>query len=78
MEICLNCPYNSRAARESVEYAELTGNHYDTSRPEDHCAFCGCILDFKTASLSSDCGIADWNEENLEKQLPLKWQKYNP
>ena len=78
MDICLNCPYNSTNAKESVEYAELTGKHYDTSRIEDHCSFCGCILDFKTASLSSDCGIADWNEENPEKQLPLKWKKHNP
>ena len=76
MDICLNCPYNSNSATTSEEYLALTGEHYTTSRPELHCSLCGCILDLKTSSLSSNCGIEFWNEENEqnpEKQLPLKW-----
>ena len=74
MDICLNCPYSSGNAKTSTEYKKLTGQHYDTSRPELHCSLCGCVTTFKVASLSSDCGIADWNLKNPAKQLPLKWQ----
>ena len=76
MDICLGCPYNSINARISQEYEQLTGKHYDTSRPELHCSLCGCILELKTSSLSSDCGIVDWNEDNPEKQLEPKWTQY--
>ena len=81
MDICLNCPYNSINARTSSEYLELTGNQYETNRPELHCSLCGCILDLKTSSLSSACGIEHWNEENEgnpEKQLSLKWTSKTP
>jgi hypothetical protein len=76
MEICNNCPYNSRNAQTSSEYKSLTGEHYTTNRPELHCSLCGCTLHFKVSSLNSNCGIEAWNEENKEKQLDLKWTKY--
>ena len=74
MDICLDCPYNSGNAKTSPEYKELTGKHYDTTRPELHCALCGCVTTFKVAALSSDCGISEWNLNNPGKQLPLKWR----
>lgn len=75
-DICVNCPYNSRNAKSSPEFYELHGKHYDTARPELHCSLCGCIIEYKTSSLHSNCGIEEWNKENPEKQLTLKWTKY--
>ena len=74
MDICLDCPYNSINAKSSEEYRQLTGKQYSSSRPELHCSLCGCITTFKVASLSSDCGIEEWNNNNPHKKLPLKWQ----
>lgn len=76
MDICLNCPYNSRLARESGEYLQIFGKPYVTGRAEMHCSLCGCVLEFKTASLSSNCGIEAHNDRNPDNQLPLKWTKY--
>lgn len=76
MDICLNCPYNSRNAPNSAEYKSLTGKHYATGRPELHCSLCGCTIPFKVSSLSSNCGIEAWNEEHPEKQIDLKWTQY--
>ena len=76
MDICLGCPYNSENAKLSKEYRELLGEQYNTPRPELHCSLCGCILEIKTSSLSSDCGIVDWNEDHPEKQLEPKWLKH--
>jgi hypothetical protein len=76
MEICLNCPYNSKNAVLSDEYKSVTGNNYTTNRSELHCSFCGCTTQFKVSSLNSNCGIETWNEENPNNQLPLKWTKY--
>jgi hypothetical protein len=76
MDLCLGCPYNSQNAKLSEEYFKLTGEHYNSARPELHCSLCGCIIEVKTSSLSSDCGIVDWNEENPKKQLAPKWLKY--
>jgi hypothetical protein len=75
MDICLNCPYNSRNATVSSEYMALTGVPYSTGRSELHCALCGCVVEFKTACLTCNCGIADWNSKNSQKKLPLKWTK---
>jgi hypothetical protein len=74
MDICLDCPFSSGNAKTSNEYKELTGNNYESSRSELHCSLCGCVTTFKVASLSSSCGIEDWNLNNPAKQLPLKWQ----
>lgn len=75
-EICNNCPFNSKNAKSSKEFYELQGKHYDTSRPELHCSLCGCIISYKVSSLSSNCGIEEWNNDNPEKQLPLNWTRY--
>jgi hypothetical protein len=76
MDICLNCPFNSEQAKTSNEYLQLTGENYETSRSELHCSLCGCTTTYKVASLSSNCGIEHWNEKNKNKQLELKWEKY--
>jgi hypothetical protein len=78
MDICIKCPYNSTNAVTSPEYLQLTGEHYSTTRTELHCSFCGCICTYKTASLSSDCGIETWNNSNPnkpEKHLELLWKR---
>ena len=73
MDVCLNCPYNSRNAKTSDEYRELVGRAYDSERPELHCSLCGCFIEAKTASLSSNCGIEAWNGNNPTRVLELKW-----
>lgn len=75
MDICLKCPYNSTNAVSSPEYLQLTGEHYSTTRSELHCSFCGCICTFKTASLSSNCGVESWNASKPDKQIELLWHK---
>lgn len=77
MEVCLNCPYNSKNATTSAQYKLLTGNNYETNRPELHCSFCACTIPYKVSSLNSNCGIETWNEENPTNKIPLKWKKYN-
>jgi len=74
MDICINCPYNSRNARKSPEFKELYGASYGSERPEFHCSLCGCVLEFKTASLSSNCGIESWNATHPNRKLELKWR----
>jgi hypothetical protein len=76
MDICINCPYNSRNAPSSDEYKSLTGEHYTTNRSELHCSFCGCTVPFKVSSLNSNCGAETWNEENPDNQIELKWTQY--
>lgn len=78
MDICIKCPYNSTNAVTSPEYLQLTGEHYSTTRTELHCSFCGCVCTYKTASLSSDCGVETWNNSNPnnpEKHLELLWKR---
>ena len=74
MDLCFDCPFNSRNAPTSDEYKQLTGDHYVTTRRELHCSLCGCVCTLKVASLSSNCGIEYWNLRNPQKQLPLKWE----
>jgi len=73
MDICLNCPYNSRNARTSQEFKELYNASYGSDRKEFHCSLCSCVLEFKTASLSSNCGIESWNALHPNRKLELKW-----
>ena len=75
--ICQECPFNSINATTSKEYKELTGKHYETDRKGLHCSFCGCPMKTKISSLSSDCGITDYNEEFPNNKQPLKWEAYN-
>lgn len=74
--ICKGCPFMSENARTSEEYLTLTGNHYSSVRNEPHCSFCGCGINKRTASFTSDCGIETWNSDHPDKQIPLKWTKY--
>lgn len=74
--ICEGCPFMSKNAIKSEEYFELTGKNYKTVRNDPHCTFCGCTLIKRTASFDSNCGIESWNEEHPDKQIPLKWTKF--
>ena len=73
---CAECPFMSKNATTSKEFKELTGEHYTTSRTDDHCAMCGCPLLLRTAALEKNCGLEDWNEDNPNKKQPLKWEAY--
>jgi TPP-dependent indolepyruvate ferredoxin oxidoreductase alpha subunit len=73
--ICNNCPLNSINAKESKEYSDLFNGHYSTNRTDFHCSICSCNIDLKTASLSSNCGLEYYNENNKDIQ-ELKWTKY--
>ena len=74
--ICTSCPFNNVNAKSSDEYFKLTGKHYKSNRKKLHCSFCGCPINIKTASLSSNCGIEDWNNENKNNSLELKWKSF--
>jgi len=74
--ICQSCPFMSRNAISSQEYKDLTGKNYPSVRKNEHCSLCGCPLETRTASLDSDCGVITWNKENPDKQIELKWTKY--
>lgn len=74
--ICEGCPFMSKNSSTSEEYLTLVGKHYNSVRSEPHCSFCGCGITKRTASFGSNCGIETWNEENPDKQIPLKWTKY--
>lgn len=75
-EICANCPFNSENAQLSDEYFTLYGENYKTSRKDPHCALCGCVLKFKVASLSSNCGIEIHNQRHPDKKQILKWTAF--
>lgn len=74
--ICTNCPYMSQNAKTSKEYFSLKSRNYESKRKEDHCSFCGCGVETRTASLDSNCGIDVYNKENPQNSLTLKWFKY--
>lgn len=74
--ICKDCPFMSRNAETSTEYLNLTGKHYDKLRRVEHCSFCGCGIETRTAGLSSDCGVETWNKKHPDNQIPLKWTKF--
>lgn len=71
---CTTCPFNNINAASSEEYFNLTTVHYKTKREDDHCSFCGCPIEIKTASLHANCGIEDWNERWPDKKIELKWK----
>lgn len=75
--ICEGCPFMSENAPTSEEYFKMTGTHYETKRTDKHCSSCGCPLQTKTASFSTDCGLTVLNEKFPNKAIPLKWFKYN-
>lgn len=75
-EICANCPFNSENAQLSDEYFKLYGEQYKTSRKDPHCALCGCVLKYKVASFSSNCGLEIHNQRHPDKKQILKWTAF--
>lgn len=75
-EICASCPFNSDNAKTSEEYFNLYGENYASTRKEPHCALCGCVLKYKVASFSSNCGLEIHNRRFPDKQEPLKWNAF--
>jgi hypothetical protein len=65
--ICKTCPFMSVNAQHLGVYT--------TSRTDEHCIHCGCPTSTRTASLDSNCGIEDFNLENPDTPLNLKWEK---
>lgn len=65
--ICETCPFNSANAKEQG---------FKTRRASAFCIHCGCPLTKKTASLSSNCGIEEYNQKHPKEQIPLKWTAY--
>lgn len=65
--ICEGCPLMS-------ENAKKVG--FTTRRTKPFCTACGCPIKTLTASLSSECGIHDYNDKNPNNILPLKWIAY--
>jgi len=78
LEICLTCPFNSVNAKSSLEYKNLMGKSYETTRSNHdlHCSFCGCPIDKKVLAMTDMCGVYYFNVENPAKALPLKWERY--
>jgi hypothetical protein len=72
--ICLNCPFNNINAKVSKEYFELNKEHYTSDRTDNHCSFCGCPIDIRTASLECNCGIEEWNDKHPNNTIQLKWK----
>lgn len=74
--ICQGCPFMSKNATHSSEYEEVVGKHYSSDREDEHCTFCGCPIETRTAALIKPCGIATWNKNHKDRQLTLKWESY--
>ena len=69
-DICNGCPFFSENAKVNPAI------NYKTDRKDKHCTQCGCPIDIRTASLSANCGIENFNHNNPDKQIPLKWVAY--
>lgn len=65
--ICNTCPFLSTNA--------LKLGIYSTDRTDEHCIHCGCPKNTRTASLESNCGIEEYNKNNPNDPLELKWKK---
>lgn len=73
--ICSTCPFNSSNLKNNDSlYKEMYGESFKTERAEEFCGICSCPLIKKTASLSSNCGIENWNLEHPKEKLELKWK----
>lgn len=77
--ICHQCPfYSLNTINNDEEYKKLYNKSFKTERVgEKFCVICGCPDVTKTASLSSECGLATYNEEFPNNPQPLKWEKFN-
>lgn len=65
LAICQACPFNSNNARNKED---------KTITMQSSCVLCGCFLILKSKSLSSNCGIEKWNENNPDSPKELKWK----
>lgn len=64
--ICTTCPFMSKNAEKA--------GVYKTDRPDEHCSLCSCPISTKTASLESNCGIEEYNNNNPDNPMELKWK----
>lgn len=64
--ICMTCPHMSTNAQKL--------GVYKTDREDEHCTQCSCPIITKTASLSSNCGLEEYNKNNPDNPLELKWK----
>lgn len=65
-EACMTCPFMSKHA---VEFGI-----YTTSRIDNHCSICKCIIDGKVMSFESDCAIKEYNLEQIDG-VKAKWYR---
>jgi len=75
--ICSTCPlFSLNAQKDDSEYRKLMGVPFETDRKnEKFCGVCGCPMETRTSSLSSDCGLEYYNENNQNNKQELKWKK---
>lgn len=66
--ICNECPFLSTNA--------VNNGLYKTDRDDEHCSLCSCNKDWKTACLSCNCGIEEYNKQNPENKIDLKWTAF--
>jgi hypothetical protein len=67
--ICNGCPFMSENMKGTPGF--------NTRRNEPFCTVCGCPIKAKTASLSSNCGIEDWDEQKNPLVPDIKWTAYD-
>lgn len=65
--ICNTCPFMSTN--------QIKNGLYKTDREDEHCTLCSCNIKYKTSCLICNCGIEEYNKNNPENQLELKWKK---
>lgn len=68
--ICEGCPFMSENAKNNPNL------NYKSDRTDKHCTICLCDINFKTASLESNCGIEIHNINNPDSPMALKWQRF--
>jgi hypothetical protein len=76
--ICSQCPLMSVNYKEDPsEYIKLYGKEYnDPTREEPHCTVCLCPTDRKTSSLTSPCGLEEYNKKFPNNKQELKFKEY--
>ena len=75
--ICRDCPlYSLNVLKDDSEYRRLYDKGHESERKGRFCTICGCPENTKTSSLSSDCGLTEYNKEHPENIQVLKWTKY--
>lgn len=85
--ICESCPFNSKNVKQddseyrvmviqgymSLGASNVKVNPYQSHLPYEHCVWCGCEIEAKCLSFSSNCGIEDYNK-NYNRNCELKWE----